>query len=369
VRQSRTPKEPFAADGTGAGTSDELLSGQLQPGGITHQIMTEKRAGCIWGTFIGDALAMPVHWYYDRAALHRDYGIMRDYCAPRNPHPDSILWRSAYTPLNARGDILHDQARYWGQRGIHYHQFLRAGENTLNLKLAALLLESLNACGRYDPEDYLQRYLDFMLTPGRHRDTYLEECHRKFFTAYARGVAPRNCGGSDIHIGGLAHVGLLCAFCGTDLDSARAAVREHVSLTHRAPEVLGAADALVEILGAVLAGADLREAIFEHGTDWFSRRMAGEWSREADEIVVGRRVSPACYIAEAFPASLYLAWKYADDFETGIMANTQLGGDNCHRGAVIGALLGAGAGRIPARFRDGLQSGPALKAQLETCVR
>jgi hypothetical protein len=23
----------------------------------------EKRAGALWGTFIGDALAMPVHWY------------------------------------------------------------------------------------------------------------------------------------------------------------------------------------------------------------------------------------------------------------------------------------------------------------------
>ena len=147
-----------------------------------------KRAGAIWGTFIGDALAMPVHWYYDRAALRRDYGIVSDYVAPRNPHPDSILWRSAYAPLNERGDILHEQAQYWGQRGIHYHQFLRAGENTLNLQLGRVLIESLIARGVYDAEDYLRRYLDFMLTPGRHRDTYVEECHRKFFTAYARGT-------------------------------------------------------------------------------------------------------------------------------------------------------------------------------------
>jgi len=34
----------------------------------------EQRGGLVWGTFIGDALAMPVHWYYDRDALHRDYG-------------------------------------------------------------------------------------------------------------------------------------------------------------------------------------------------------------------------------------------------------------------------------------------------------
>ena len=87
-----------------------------------------------------------------------------------------------------------------------------------------------------------------------------------------------------------------------------------------------------------------------------SKRKAEQWSREPDEVVIGHRVSPACYIADAFPASLYLAWKYADDFEAGVIANTNVGGDNCHRGAVIGALLGAaaGTGQIPARFCDGL---------------
>ena len=320
----------------------------------------DKKAGLAWGSFIGDALAMPVHWYYDRAALGRDYGVVRGYMAPRNPHPDSILWRSEYTPLNERGDILHDQARDWGRRGIHYHQHLRAGENTLNLQLARVLLESLRARGGYDADDYLERYLRFMLTPGQHRDTYVEECHRKFFTAYARGAAPRKCAGSDIHIGGLAHVGTLCAWVGADVD----AVREHVALTHRAPEVLAAAGAMVRMVGAVLAGGALREAIFEHGSDWFSERQARAWSGEPDEVVIGHRVSPACYIADAFPASLYLAWKYSDNFEAGLIANTNVGGDNCHRGAVTGALLGAAAGmdRIPAKLRDGLLDSAALRA-------
>jgi len=226
-----------------------------------------------------------------------------------------------------------------------------------------VLIESLIALGRYDAEDYLQRYLDFMLTPGRHRDTYVEECHRKFFTAYARGTHPRKCGGSDIHIGGLAHVGVLCAFLGGEPEATRKAVREHVSLTHQDPEVLKAAAALVQILGTVLAGGGLREAIFEHGSDWLSQRTAEQWSREPDDVVIGQRVSPACYIADAFPASLYLAWKYADDFEAGVIANANVGGDNCHRGAVVGALLGAaaGTGQIPARFYDGLHDAAALR--------
>ena len=330
--------------------------------------MSDPLHGMVWGSFIGDALAMPVHWYYDRAALHRDYGTVRDYLPPRNPHPGSILWRSEYTALNARGEILHDQAQYWGRRDIHYHQFLRAGENTLNLQLAKVLMESLVARGSYEPDGYLQRYIEFMLTPGQHRDTYVEECHRKFFTAYARGAAPRKCAGSDIHIGGLAHVGILCAFLASDAKAARAAVREHITLTHRSDEVLAAGDALAQILCDTAAGGDLRTAIFQHGADWFSKRKAEQWSREPDEVVIGHRVSPACYIADAFPASLYLAWKYAGDFESGVIANANVGGDNCHRGAVVGALLGAAVGEsgIPPRFIGELHGTGPLRAQIES---
>jgi hypothetical protein len=76
------------------------------------------------GALAADALAMPVHWYYDRQALARDYGLVDHYMAPRSTHADSILWRSHYEPLNERADILREQAQYWGQRGVHYHQFL-----------------------------------------------------------------------------------------------------------------------------------------------------------------------------------------------------------------------------------------------------
>lgn len=70
-------------------------------------------------------------------------------------------------------------------------------------------------------------------------------------------------------------------------------------------------------------------------------KKAERWLDQPDIHVVGNRFSPACYIDEAMPASLYLAWKYADDFSAAIQANAEVGGDNCHRGAVVGALTGA----------------------------
>jgi len=305
------------------------------------------------GALAADALAMPAHWYYDRAALARDYGQISSYLAPRNPHPDSILWRSNYTAINERGDILHDQARYWGQRGVHYHQFLVAGENTLNFQLAARLHQQAARLGRYDADAWLADYIDFMLTAGSHRDTYVEEYHRAFFTNYARGRKPRACGVADVHIGGLTPIpALFSALLGTTVDLPDA-VQEHVALTHKDHGVLSAAACFLRILMAVAAGEPLRDAILAHAPDWISSAKVAVWNQEPDEVVIGRRLSPACYIADAFPAALYLAWKYADDFGAGICANAQVGGDSCHRGAVVGALLGEANG-VPAAWRDGL---------------
>src|SRR4030042_6668488 len=201
--------------------------------------------GALYGLFIGDALAMPVHWYYDTLALQRDYGHVTDYVAPKNPHPDSILWRSSYLPINEKANILHDQARYWGKRGIHYHQFLEAGENTLNLKLCALLMESLNANKGYSSGDYLKRYIGFMTNPGSHRDTYVEEYHRHFFTNYAEGKPPHQCGVTEKHIGGLVGLVPIVIFYRHSPSRARGAALDHLSLTHLGQKLTTAADLLL----------------------------------------------------------------------------------------------------------------------------
>lgn len=315
----------------------------------------KRRIDAYHGALIADAVSMPVHWYYDRSALLRDYGKLTGYLEPKNPHPDSILWRSSYTTLNERGEILHNQAKYWGQRGVHYHQFLKGGENTLNFQLAIRLHKFVNAAGSYDPGAWLDHYIAFMLDPDSHNDTYLEECHRDFFTRYAKGVSPLKCGSADLHIGGLAHVAALIAAV-PETDAALIdVVLQHVKLTHDHPDLVDSAKAFTKILSAMEAGQPLQDAILEHGGDRISASKFAKWSREPDEIVIGRHLSPACYIRDAFPAALYLSWKYANDFESGILANAMVGGDNCHRGAVVGALLGFNNG-VAQKWTDGLVS-------------
>jgi len=319
--------------------------------------------GALYGLYIGDALAMPVHWYYDRGALKRDYGNVRDYLAPKNPHPDSILWRSSYHPINEKADILHEQKQYWGRPGVHYHQFLEAGENTLNVKLCSHLIASITANGGYRAEDYLERYIAFMTTPGNHRDTYVEEYHRHFFTHYARGFHPRQCGVVEKHIGGLVGLIPIVVFYRSQPQRALLMALEHLSLTHLGEKMEAAADLLVCLLLEVLNGRGLYDALIgaiEKQRSPFLAHPFRRWLDQPDDVVIGSRLSTACYVEHAVPAVVYLALKYHDDPEAGLVANINLGGDNAYRGAVLGALLGAANGLevFPERWVTGLRHPP-----------
>ena len=321
--------------------------------------MSEAYQNALLGALVADAAAMPVHWYYDTAAMDRDYGDFGGYETPRNPHPDSILWRSRYEARNEKGEILHDQAQYWGKRGVHYHQFLPAGDNTVNFLLGIQLYRTTVRAGHYDPDAWLGWYVELMRTPGWHRDTYLEEYHRAFFDNYARGREPRDCGIEDLHIGGLTPVPFLVAALDavgdTDPGEVRRIVREHLALTHRSRHVLEAGEAYARMLQDLAGGAELRETLRYRGSAWIRAEALEAWSRLPDRSVVGRRLTPACYLPESFAAALFLAWKYADDFSAGILANAKVGGDNCHRGAVVGGLLGAARG-VPDGWLEGLRS-------------
>lgn len=312
----------------------------------------------LYGLFIGDALAMPVHWYYDREALVRDYGRVTDYLAPKNPHPDSILWRSAYTPPNRSADILHDQAPYWGRRGIHYHQFLKPGENTLNIKLAREWLKLAGQEQPYSAASWLGHLVEFMTTPGTHQDTYIEEYLRHFFTAYGNGTPLTDCGRKDEnHIGGLALFLPVLIVLSRDRDVARKTALQHLALTHGGPAMARGGQLVADILLDVLYGTSLPDAILSRNV--YNQQLASLLDFP-DPVVVGRHFSPACYLQDSIPATLYLALKYADDPSEALIANTMCGGDNAGRGAVLGALLGAfhGMAAWPEQWAGGLVDPP-----------
>lgn len=92
------------------------------------------------GLFIADALAMPVHWYYNPNDIVTDFGHISGYAAPKKHHPSSIMNLSStggHGRGSQKGDLIgdiinHGKKQFWGVSGMHYHQGMAAGENTLN---------------------------------------------------------------------------------------------------------------------------------------------------------------------------------------------------------------------------------------------
>ena len=92
---------------------------------MSAQSLQDRAVGALMGAFIGDALALGPHWYYNLDALRADYGDwIDDYTTPRPGR---------------------------------YHAGMQAGQSSQAGVLLALTLDSLVAQGGYDEVDFCRR--------------------------------------------------------------------------------------------------------------------------------------------------------------------------------------------------------------------
>jgi len=265
--------------------------------------------------------------------------------------------------------ILHDKLQYYGNSTNHYHLTLNAGENTLNLQCARLLLRTLNNRKNstnggklYNSKAWLDAYIKFMTTPGTHNDAYAESYHREFFLKYKNGENLENGSGYQSEdIGGFAtlppvlysvildyirntKVGVNdnVEIPSTVVDEAVQEGVKHVGLTHSGDSMAKYVVIYSRVLLSVVLGKDLKAAIEEIAGPALKvdfKKLAEE--TEDDVEVIGGKYKPSCDLNGSLPGVFYLAYRYSGDLEKAVLANANLGGDNCHRGAALGALLGA----------------------------
>ena len=331
---------------------------------------------------------MPVHWFYSPTDIDRRYGRVTDFHRAPDVHPSSIMSLSNTGGAGRGGQkgtiigdvINHGKAQYWGKQGVHYHRGMAAGENTLNALVARLLVRTVVAEQGWAPASFLREYVRFMTTRGSHNDTYAESYHRMFFANWARGTPPEQCADDDGHniasAGGLVLLPPVAILAAASAGGARepaaaaaaaadAAVRQ-MYLTHRSEELAAAARVYARLLAALLCGTPLRDAAAAAGRALGLDLPALAARGLDDRAVIGHGTfSSACYIAHSLPALLYLAFKHADDPEAALIANTNVGGENCHRGAALGAVMGAAHGKaaLPLRWRTGLAAAPEIAAE------
>ncbi len=355
----------------------------------------QRAAAALKSLFVADALAMPVHWYYNPMDIYRQFkgGIQQLEDAPAH-HPSSImsLHSTNHGGRHGRGQqqsqreivgevILKGKRQHWGRANTHYHHGMKAGENTLNAHCTRALMRTLaDNNGHYDQDDFLTTYIDLMTAdPAQHPDTYAESYHRGFFANLEAGNPPDQCGAvthDTASIGGLVTIAPIVfaeRLAGTSLDRVQEICAGHLALTHPDAYLSKVCRDYVGLLDELLFredDADPQSII----SAWSKRSISLQLSEimpkiHNDNDVVGKLFSSACYITDSWPSVLYLAYKYCHRMEAGLLANTNLGGDNVHRGAVLGVLLGLVEGETVVEFYDRLLDKEKILCEIDALAK
>ncbi|MEQ1720651.1 MAG: ADP-ribosylglycohydrolase family protein [Nitrosomonas sp.] len=347
---------------------------------MTNTTTQERAAGAIMGAFIGDALALGPHWYYDLAELRRDYGE----------------WITTYTdPKPGR-----------------YHSGRKAGQLSQAGIILTLTLQSLVEHGGYNEADFCRRmdeelflFLDGtpMNGPGGYTSQSIREAwRRRVEQKLPWGQTGGHADDTEAIERTLA-LAVRYAFQPTELATV---VASNTRLTQIDDTVISMTVAYAAVLGMLVQGhaldktlsgklmelvktgklpfhavtfADLqpprpgdpdppRAGRFASPDALLTPSYMAETAADADI-----RIEPAwkvsivygmpCAIYHQLPAAYYLAARFRNDFESAVLHAVNGGGQNQARTILTGALVGAqvGLSGIPKRFLDGLEDLDKLK--------
>lgn len=331
------------------------------------EAVADRAAGCIVGAFIGDALGLGPHWYYDLGEQRRDFGDWIDGYV--DPKPDA-----------------------------RYHRGMKAGELSQTGIIMLLLLRSVVDRGRYDQSDFTHR-LDSELLPHLNGQPhagpggYTNHSFRQVWEARVREGRPWGevAGNADTSEGA-ERAAILAAVHALQPGSAARHVFDCALLSQDDSLVVQQSVAFACVLSALVRGEAFDEDLTDKLLDLTksgeipfvvnsSIASAGagpsfgfaspdalllpSWIVEAARDPAIRIDPPwkvslvygmSCAINCVLPGAYYLAASFPDDFESAVLHAINGGGQNMSRACLTGALVGAqvGLSRIPSRFIEGL---------------
>jgi hypothetical protein len=316
--------------------------------------------------------------------------------------------RQQQKPVTIIGDVInHGKQDYWDPtKSYHYHATLQRGENTLEASLARVLMKSIVANqGVFSAPHFRQAYLDFMMTPGSHNDTYASTCHRMFFANLIfRKLPPEQCPDNDQHnvdtIDGLVLPTI----------AAMTMIRSSSS-TSTSTAISSSSDD--KNIPASCAAVTRKSQVLEHASQHWGRLVQECLTADSEEQVTralqtcakamgvrrqlrtqGPDDMTACYLSEAVPALLDMVARYHTSgmtrttdattttsskdgpnpmglaLQEALLSNANVGGENVHRGSILGAVLGARAGlpNVPPRLIEGLYHHDELAKEIDDFV-
>ncbi len=329
-------------------------------------------------------------------------------------HEHARFYDTSYSQLEIVADereTEHGNATPKLEDRYHYHHGLGKGENTTAAQLVRVLMRSVIRRGRYEEDAFLDDFVAFMTTPSERKDPYLEIYLRSWFENYSRGHPMTACAERQRRVwsigshGGMIRPMTLSLLAATEYQGLGFAL-EHQCLTHRSENVAAALGVTVPLLQDLLSGKPPVSSATERSRSLRVPNLTGEelyakyrehqgpgniphremWELHTDlseepfdlpqlaadhkvEDVVRKKFGTVCYPEHGLPLLLFLAAKHDFELEAALLANANAGGDNVHRGAVLGLLVGAASDDVPSHLREGLAETDAIGNEIDAFAK
>ncbi|MDF1689551.1 MAG: ADP-ribosylglycohydrolase family protein [Cycloclasticus sp.] len=336
--------------------------------------LQDRAVGAIMGAYIGDALGLGPHWYYNLDEQRQQYGEwVDDYTAPQ---PD------------------------------RYHGGMKAGQQSQSGLILNMLIDSILANGDYNEESFCQR-LDndlFPLLDGTANvgpGGFTSQSIREAWVLRTQHNKPwGEVAGFTDNTEAAERILALAVRYATNPKELASSVSSNTLLTQCDETINAMTVAYAAVLGMLVQGHPLDEELSgklmqlvgDHQLPFHAMTIPGSKPSGAgtfaspDALLTPSSIARAahedliqpawkvsivygmpCAVYHQFPACYYLAARYSDDFENAVLHAINGGGQNMARAMLTGALVGAQVGikNIPQRFIDGLENSTELLEQAE----
>ena len=293
----------------------------------------------------------------------------------------------------------------------HYHHGLKAGENTLGANLVRVLMRSIIHNKGYNQDAFVEDFIDFLTSKGKNTDAYSEIYIRAWFENYSKGLPAELCAQEQRAVwsigshGGIIRPLVLSLFCSEPYQGLGLAIT-HQNLTHRSENVSSALGVLVPLLNALAKEKDEPTQLLktyaskvrlikikgeELSATYRAHKGPGNIPKDemwkihttfsdeyldldkmmvnyTDEELIGKIFATACYPEHGLPLLMSLMYRNKANFTESVLANANAGGDNVHRGMILGLLAGASSSQIPDELKTALLDYKELQKEITAFV-
>ncbi|MDZ7762286.1 MAG: ADP-ribosylglycohydrolase family protein [Desulfovermiculus sp.] len=287
---------------------------------------TSTRRATVWGSFLGDSLALGAHWIYDQEKIVRSFGRVENLVEP-----------------------LSGSQHAGKQAG----QFTHYADQTL------ILLRSLAATGKFDRRHFADLWRDFWTTSS----SYVDQATRGTLANMDQGKDLDQMGSGSNDLAGAARIAPLIYLLQADVQALVQACREQTQITHRDGVVVDSAEFFARVAVGVLSGKKPVQALQDTAGEGFTALPAKKWvqtgldAADRDSVEAIRELGKTCHAPHAFPGTIQLIARHEEDLPEALIQCVMAGGDSAARGMLVGMILGAyhGMDALPEPWMQDLQ--------------